>query len=192
MAEVPLGDTLRSLPQSWPHFDRFTTPKNLGGAALAAGLVVVLVVAFAAGGSEDPRAAGGSAASPSETVPAEPTPAPPLDPSWPERLTMLSGCKRSGSARSTHCARPCPDWRVQGAWRARPHARRGRRETPPWRAARPCDRRGPRLQLPVEARSGRLRLLLSAKFDREAERLLRVIRAKGSRRDRVDHPAEGD
>ncbi|MET0801146.1 MAG: hypothetical protein ABWZ53_08275 [Actinomycetota bacterium] len=159
--------------------DRLTTPKNLGGAALAAGLVVVLAVAFAAGGSEDPRAAGGSAASPAETVPAEPTPAPPLDPSWPERLTMLSDSVGLGSIDALR--ETMPDWRVRVLGEpalmldeAAARLQRGERLDPVIVVALGYNSLWKRDRVDYD--------YFSATFDREAERLLRVIRAKGGRK----------
>ncbi|MGH2631299.1 MAG: hypothetical protein ACRDHI_12200 [Actinomycetota bacterium] len=158
--------------------DRRKTAKNLGGAVLAAGLVVVLVVAFTAGGSEDPRASGRSAET-TESPPADPTPTPPLDPSWPTRLTLVSDSVGLGSIDALR--ETMPDWRVRVL---------GEPALMLDEAAAKL-RRGERLDAVIVVALGYNSLWkrnrvdhdsFSTTFDREAERLVSVILAKGGRK----------
>ena len=159
--------------------DRLTTPRNLGGAALAAGLVVVLVVALAADDSRDPRGAGRSAGSSARALRAEPTPAPPLDPSWPARLTMVSDSVGLGSIDALR--ETMSDWRVRVVGEpalmlddAAARLQRGGRLDPVIVVALGYNTLWKRDRVDYDS--------FSARFDREAERLLRVIGAKGGRK----------
>ncbi len=159
--------------------ERLASARNLVGAALAAGLVVVLVVAMAAGGSQEPSA-GARSTSAADAEFAEPTPTPaPLDPSWPPHLTLLSDSVGLGSIDALR--ETLPRWRVRVI---------GQPALMLDDAAVQLQR-GERLDEVVVIALGYNSLwkrdridyhYFASKFDREAERLLRVIRAKGGRK----------
>lgn len=173
--------TDRRRPRSPPlvSLERISTTRNLTGAALAAALVVVLVIAMTAGGSKDasPRASPAPAAG---VTPIDPTSTPDLlDPSWPERLTFLSDSVGLGSI--TALRETMPRWRVRVL---------GEPALMLDDAAAQL-RRGGRLDRIVVVALGynslwrRQRVdydVFAERFDREADRLLRVIRAKGGRK----------
>ncbi|MGZ8613270.1 MAG: hypothetical protein ACXWX4_01160 [Actinomycetota bacterium] len=159
--------------------ERLATVRNLVGAALAAGLAVVLVVAMAAGGSGDPST-GASSTSVVDIAPADQTANPePLDPSWPTRLTLLSDSVGLGSIDALR--ETLPRWRVRVL---------GRPALMLDDAAVQLQR-GDRLDEVVVVALGYNSLwrrnrvdydYFASRFDREAARLVRVIRAKGGRK----------
>lgn len=94
--------------RSTPHLGR------LSALVVGGGLVAVLVVAFAAGGSEEPSrlSAPSVAASPGGVPSATPAPSPvALAPGWPRRLTILSDSVGLGSI--TALRETMDDWRVR-------------------------------------------------------------------------------
>jgi hypothetical protein len=153
--------------------------RKVTGAALTAALVVVLVVTMTVGGSDDavPRS---NPSSPSSAAPASPSPSPePLDPSWPERLTFLSDSVGLGSI--TALRETMPRWRVRVL---------GEPALMLDDAATQLARGG-RLDRVVVVALGYNTLwrhqrvdydIFAERFDRDADRLLRVIRAKGGRK----------
>jgi hypothetical protein len=141
--------------------------------------VVVLVIALATGGSGDRRSRAGPAPA-ADVTPIDPSPPPePLDPSWPERLTFLSDSVGLGSI--TALRETMPRWRVRIL---------GEPALMLDDAAAQLARGG-RLDRVVVVALGynslwrRQRVdydIFAARFDREAGRLLRVVRAKGGRK----------
>jgi hypothetical protein len=147
---------------------------------LGGGLVAVIVIALAAGGggaSDDDRPSPPPAAAASSSPPA-PTPVA-LDPAWPRRLTMISDSVGLGSI--TAMRETMAEWRVRVL---------GRPALMLDDAASQLRKGGALDRVMVVAlgynslwrRDGTDHDYYAAKFDEEAEALLRVLRAQGVRK----------
>ena len=161
---------------------RLETAKRLSGAAVAGGLVVVLSVMLTAGGSDGPRARGTALPMAPRAADVHAAPSPRSDPlrqAWPRRLTVVSDSVGLGSIDAMRAT--MPGWRVRVV---------GQPALMIDDAAERLRRAGRLDKIVVVAlgyntlwKRGRIDFdYFAAKFDREADRLLRVIRAKGGRK----------
>jgi hypothetical protein len=194
MRRTATAPTVEEL-ETFPLESSSASPRRIAGIAVAAGLVVVLIVALALGRSRTPvppRAVAPTSPVSSSTEPV------PLPRSWPHRLTLLTDSVGLGSVTALR--------ETMDSWRARVI---GHPALMVDDAVDELQDDPERLDKVVVVALGYNSLwsrhredydYYSSRFDREAGRLLRVIRAKGGRKivwvtlrdpDRANVPPQG-